>query len=155
MGIDIMIDLNTYYRNEIEIPLALRPAPLQITYMGLPSSTWAEYFDYLITDKVTSPPNLLNLYSEKLIWMPHSYYVNSYKHLLMDIIEMPIEQRPTRAENKVPEDKFVFACFSYTYKIDPKIFNVWMNILKRVDNSVLALVNYLTEFKDNMIMEAA
>jgi len=36
-------------RNEI---FAMRPAPIQVSYMGFPGTTGAEYIDYLVTDEV-------------------------------------------------------------------------------------------------------
>ena len=36
-------------RNEI---FALRPAPVQTSYMGFPATTGADFLPYLITDKV-------------------------------------------------------------------------------------------------------
>ena len=40
----------------------------------------ADFIDYLVTDEIASPPDCLDrLYSEKVIYMPHSYYANDYK----------------------------------------------------------------------------
>jgi hypothetical protein len=36
-------------RNEI---FAMRPAPIQVSYMGFPGTTGADYIDYLVTDEV-------------------------------------------------------------------------------------------------------
>lgn len=50
--IQVLINLNGYTkgaRNEI---FALRPAPIQVSYMGFPGTTGAEYIDYLVTDEV-------------------------------------------------------------------------------------------------------
>jgi len=40
----------------------------------------ADYIDYIITDKIVSPPSVIDrIYSEKVIYMPHSYFANDYK----------------------------------------------------------------------------
>jgi protein O-GlcNAc transferase len=40
----------------------------------------ADYIDYLITDEIASPKHTLDsLYTEKVIYMPFSYFVNDYK----------------------------------------------------------------------------
>lgn len=40
----------------------------------------ADYINYLVTDKISSPPELLDkMYTEKVIYMPHSYFANDYK----------------------------------------------------------------------------
>lgn len=36
-------------RNEI---FAMKPAPIQVSYMGFPGTTGASYIDYLVTDEV-------------------------------------------------------------------------------------------------------
>ncbi len=36
-------------RNEI---FAMQPVPIQVSYMGFPGTTGAEYIDYLVTDEV-------------------------------------------------------------------------------------------------------
>jgi protein O-GlcNAc transferase len=48
--------------------------------MGFCSSMGADYIDYIITDRISSPEHTLQrLYSEKVIYMPHSYFANDYK----------------------------------------------------------------------------
>jgi len=40
----------------------------------------ADYINYLVTDKIASPPAVLpKIYTEKVIYMPHSYFANDYK----------------------------------------------------------------------------
>lgn len=40
----------------------------------------ADYIDYLITDEIASPKHTLDkLYTEKVIYMPYSYFANDYK----------------------------------------------------------------------------
>merc|ERR1711865_705169 len=53
-----------------------------------------------------------------------------------------------------PEDKFVFCNFSQTYKIDPSIFDIWCNILKRVPNSILWLLRFPALSEVNILAEA-
>eukprot|EP00959_Pyramimonas_sp_CCMP1952_P340943 7141841-Pyramimonas_sp.AAC.1 len=48
--------------------------------MGWPSSSFAEHMDYIVVDKVVAPPHLLlQYYSEKVLYMPHSYYLNDHR----------------------------------------------------------------------------
>jgi len=46
---------------------------------------------------------------------------------------------PGRAEQGLPEAGLVFCCFNNSYKISPKIFDIWMRLLSRFDGSVLWL----------------
>ena len=81
-GIHLLIDLNGFTRgSRLEI-FAMRPAPIQLMYMGFPGTSGAKYIDYLVTDRVTSPPELAHVYTEALLWMPHSYFVNDHRQAL-------------------------------------------------------------------------
>ena len=48
--------------------------------MGYCSSMGADYIDYIVTDKIASPETIINsIYTEKAIYMPHSYFISDYK----------------------------------------------------------------------------
>jgi protein O-GlcNAc transferase len=79
--IQILINLNGYTkgaRNEI---FAMQPAPIQVSYMGFPGTTGASYIHYLVTDEFVSPLHLSHIYSEKLVHLPHCYFVNDYQQV--------------------------------------------------------------------------
>ncbi|XVF30952.1 hypothetical protein REPUB_Repub16aG0103500 [Reevesia pubescens] len=139
-GIQILINLNGYTkgaRNEI---FAMQPAPVQVSYMGFPGTTGADYIDYLVTDEFVSPLCYSHIYSEKLVHLPHCYFVNDYKQKNRDVLNPNCQHK--RSDYGLPEDKFIFACFNQLYKMDPEIFNTWCNILKRVPNSALWLLRF-------------
>ena len=78
-GIHVLVNLNGYTKGARMEVFAMRPAPLQLLYMGFPGSTGAPYIDYVVTDRRASPHHLAHLYSEKLLCMPHSYFVNDHR----------------------------------------------------------------------------
>ncbi len=43
-----------------------------------PGTSGAAFIDYLVTDRVVTPPEQQHLYTEKLVFMPWSYQVNHY-----------------------------------------------------------------------------
>ncbi|XP_024025154.1 probable UDP-N-acetylglucosamine--peptide N-acetylglucosaminyltransferase SEC [Morus notabilis] len=138
--IQILVNLNGYTkgaRNEI---FAMQPAPIQVSYMGFPGTTGADYIHYLVTDEFVSPRRLAHIYSEKLVHLPHCYFVNDYKQKNLDVLDPNCQHK--RTDYGLPEDKFIFACFNQLYKMDPEIFNTWCNILKRVPNSALWLLRF-------------
>ncbi|XP_060180923.1 probable UDP-N-acetylglucosamine--peptide N-acetylglucosaminyltransferase SEC [Lycium barbarum] len=138
--IQILINLNGYTkgaRNEI---FAMQPAPIQVSYMGFPGTMGATYIDYLVTDEFVSPMKYAHIYSEKLVHLPHCYFVNDYKQKNCDVLDPSVQ--PKRSDYGLPEDKFIFACFNQLYKMDPEIFITWCNILKRVPNSALWLLRF-------------
>ncbi|WIA37736.1 hypothetical protein OEZ86_014614 [Tetradesmus obliquus] len=152
-GIHVAVNLNGYTkgaRNEI---FALRPAPVQASYMGFPATTGAPFLPYLITDKVVAPPQLAHCYSEKLALMPNCYFVNDYKRCHRDVLNKAL--LPRRSEFGLPEDKVIFSCSNQLYKYDPDTFTTWCNILKRVPDSVLWLLRFPPYGESNIRLSAA
>lgn len=86
-GINVLVNMNGYTkgaRNEI---FALRPAPVQVMWLGYPGTSGASFMDYLITDKITSPLELLPQYSEKLAYMPNTYFIGDHKQMFPHLKE--------------------------------------------------------------------
>uniref|UniRef100_A0A0D6QYA8 O-GlcNAc transferase C-terminal domain-containing protein n=1 Tax=Araucaria cunninghamii TaxID=56994 RepID=A0A0D6QYA8_ARACU len=151
--IQILVNLNGYTkgaRNEI---FAMQPAPVQVSYMGFPGTTGADYIHYLVTDEFVSPMQFANIYSEKLVHMPHCYFVNDYKQKNRDVLDPGCQHK--RSDYGLPDDKFLFACFNQLYKMDPEIFTTWCNILKRVPNSALWLLRFPAAGENNLRAYAA
>jgi protein O-GlcNAc transferase len=79
--IDILVNVNGYTtgaRNEI---FALRPAPIQAMWLAFPGTSGATFMDYIITDKVTSPSIFEPNYSEKLAYMPNTFFIGDHKQM--------------------------------------------------------------------------
>jgi len=62
---------------------------------------------------------------------------------------------PSRSEAGLPEAAFVFCCFNGNYKITAPTFDVWMRLLRAVDNSVLWLIRSNEAAAGNLRSEAA
>lgn len=131
-GIDILIDLKGYTRNTRTEILGLRPAPLQVNYLGYPGTLGSGLCDYIITDHFLTPPESSAAYSESFAYLPDSYQPHSRNSL--------IGQRPERAHLGLPDDAFVFCCFNQAYKITPELFDLWCQLLHRCPDSVLWLL---------------
>ncbi len=130
--IDILIDLQGQTAGARMNMLAYRPAPIQITYLGLPATTGLPSIDYVIADRFLIPEEEARYYSEKPLYMPDVYQVSDRKRLL--------GVRPSRQICGLPEGAFVFCSFNNNFKYTPEVFDVWMNILRRVPGSVLWLL---------------
>lgn len=146
-GINILVDLKGYTRDIRPEIFALRPAPIQVNYLGYPGSLGADYMDYLIGDTIVTPPDSAHFFDEKLVYMPHSYQVNDYRQAIA-------QQVPSRQACGLPATGFVFCCFNNNYKIEPTVFDVWMQILARVPASVLWLLKASAESQFNLSREA-
>ena len=146
-SIDILIDLKGYTQQSRAEIVAQRPAPIQVQYLGYPGSMGAEFIDYLITDRVVSPPSVQVHYTEQLAFLPHCYQVNDDEQAISRAV-------PTRAECGLPERGLVFCCFCAHYKIEPVIFGVWMELLRRVPDGVLWLIEGSEEGRENLCRSA-
>jgi predicted O-linked N-acetylglucosamine transferase (SPINDLY family) len=91
----------------------------------------ANYYDYLLADKIVIPEKNQKYYSEKIAYLP-SYQVNDSKLSLPATIF-------TRQDLGLPKTGFVFCCFSNSFKFTPATFDGWGRILKQVDSSVLLI----------------
>ena len=130
--IDILVDLMGYTKNHRMQISALKPAPILTVYLGFPGTTGADFFDYILTDRLVTPEDHVKYYSEHVVHLPHCYLLNDHK---AEISDKPISRRDVG----LPEDAFVFCSFSQTYKIEPVMWEVWMGILRSVPGSVLWL----------------
>ena len=131
-NIDILIDLKGYTRyNRIGI-CALKPAPIQISYLGFPGTSGADFFDYIITDNIVTPKYMQQYYSEKFLYMPNSYQVTDSTQRVSNI-------KFTRKDFKIPDGACVFCSFNQFNKLDTDIINSWVQILNNVPGSVLWL----------------
>jgi protein O-GlcNAc transferase len=129
----ILIDLMGHTAGSRLDVCALRPAPVQVTYLGFPGTSGADFFDYIITDKIVSPPEHAPFYSEQLAYMPHCYQINN------NCQEISGTGR-ARFDFGLPDEGFVFSSFNQAVKIDPVMFSVWLNLLKKIPGSVLWLL---------------
>ena len=131
-GIDIAVDLTGYTQQQRVGLFAYRPAPIQMTFLGYPGTLGAPFIDYLVADRTVVPDEQRHGYSERLIYLPDSYQIND---------DTRSTTAPgTRAEEGLPAEGFVFCCFNAAFKITPVEFGIWMDLLKRVDDSVLWLL---------------
>ncbi len=145
-GVEILVDLKGYTRHARAGIVALRPAPVQVAWLGFPGTTGMACVDYAIVDPVVVPPANADEFSEKLAWLPDCYQPNDRLRA--------IGPSPGRAACGLPEDGVVFCCFNHTYKIRPEVFDVWCRLLRDVPGSVLWLLESNPQARANLVREA-
>ena len=131
-GVAVLIDLSGYTQNTRLGVLSLRPAPVQALWLAYPSTTGADFVDYVIGDPVLTPLSHAEDFSECIAQLPVCYEPTDRERE-----HPPI---PTREDCGLPADEFVFACFNQNYKIVEPMFTRWCRILHRVPGSVLWLL---------------
>jgi uncharacterized protein (TIGR03032 family) len=157
--IDILIDLAGYTNYACSDLFALRPAPVQVSYLGYPATTGASYMDYIITDSVITPIELAATLTEHCLYLPETYQLNCYpypnRQAEPENAGSIAETIPEiKLQNHLPAESFVFCCFNKAQKIEPTIFAVWMRILQQVPGSVLWLLRDQPQAEPNLRMAA-
>lgn len=129
--IDVLIELNGITEGSRLAVLRWRPAPVQATYLGFVGPVPLPELDYLLCDDVVIPPEHRASYQPMPLPVARIYQANDSKRTT---------GRPlSRIEAGLPEDRFVFCCFSRHYKITQEMFAAWMAILRQTERSVLWL----------------
>lgn len=147
LGIDIAIDLNGFTANARTNIFGMRAAPVQVNHLGYPGTMGASFIDYIIGDKTVIPPTTSRYFSEKIVHLPHTYWFN-------DSTKEIANRQYDREELGLPKEGFVFCCFNNSYKITPDVFAIWMDILRRVEGSVLWLLQGNDSVVSNLKREA-
>ena len=148
LKIDIAIDLGGYTQDCRTGIFAYRAAPIQVNYLGYPGTMGAPYIDYIIADRTIIPEANQQYYSEKVIYLPHTYQANDRKRKIADKLLK-------RADFDLPEQGFIFCCFNNNFKLTPSTLDSWARILKAVNGSVLWLYEGNEKTKLNLIKEFA
>jgi protein O-GlcNAc transferase len=145
--IQVLVDLKGYTADDRPRIAAGRPAPIQVNWLGFPGSMGADWIDYLIADPDVIPHEHDPDYAEEVVRLPHCYQPNDRK-------------RPhgaaglSRSACRLPETGLVFCCFNQSYKIEPGLFAIWMQVLRAVPDSVLWLLEENRWSPDNLRKEA-
>ena len=146
-GVDILVDLKGWTQGARYEICALRPAPLQMTYLGFPGSCGAEFIDYAIVDEVVVPPASVRYYSEQLLYLPHCYQANDDQQPIAD-------NACTRGDFGLPEHGAVLCSFNGCQKLDPSTFAAWLRVLRRAPDAVLWLLAGNRWAVDNLTQQA-
>jgi predicted O-linked N-acetylglucosamine transferase (SPINDLY family) len=143
LKVDLAIDLNGHTLNGRPDIFRRRAAPIQINYLGYPG-TIGNYIDYIIADKTIIPEEDKKFYFEKIIYLPDTYQPYNPNQTIK-------LKNFNREKFNLPNSKFIYCCLNKMEKINPKIFNSWLKILKKTENTLLLLLNENLEAKNNLL----
>ena len=143
---DILVDLKGFTTDARPEIMALRPAPIQVSYLGYPGTMGSRAIDYVLVDRFAVPPDQHEHFTETLVYLPHCYQVNDRRR--------PIAPAHSREEYGLPASGFVFCCFNSSHKITPAVFDIWMRLLKQIPGSVLWLLEPRPATMANLRREA-
>ncbi|CAK0833031.1 unnamed protein product [Prorocentrum cordatum] len=144
--IDVLVELAGHTANNRLDVVALKPAPVQITYIGYNNTTGLGAIDYRITDAVVDPPDSTQPFSEELVRLPGCFLCYTPPARVPDV-----EQLPALRNGFV-----TFGSFSCLAKIGAPCVALWARVLHEVPNSRLLVKNkgfYSLEVQQSFISQ--
>jgi predicted O-linked N-acetylglucosamine transferase (SPINDLY family) len=128
-GVDVLVELTGHTANNRLGTMALKPAPVQVTWIGYPNSTGLPTIDYRVTDAVCDPVDTAQTFTEHLARLPGCFlsYTPSTE-------AGPVAPAPCLGSGYV-----TFGCFNTLAKVTPDVRNAWARIMRSVPNSRLLL----------------
>jgi protein O-GlcNAc transferase len=145
--VDILLDLKGWREQNRLAVFALRPAPIAVAFQGFPGTTGATYLDYIVVDDCVVPPNEAHCYAENLAYVGRCYQVNADSLPPYDKLRA---MAGTRVDHGLPADALVLASFNQAYKLDPHMTAIWMEVMQRLGNSVLWLLQLNDACRSNL-----
>lgn len=130
LDLDLLVSLGGYNSGARPRLLAHRPAPVQVGWLAMPSTSGAPGMDYFLSDARSAPAP--GWCTEAEVWLPECYFYFSHDGV------PPVA--PPRRQLGLPEQAFVFCCLNASYKHEPDTFDIWMGLLRRCPDSVLWLL---------------
>ena len=110
-------------------------APLQVACMYPGTLGNTADFDVVLADSVAAPAELApEMFSERVLLLPYSYYVNDYRRSYAHVLQQPGK---LSRELLPPKHRFRFANFNQLFKTDALLVRVWANLLRRHPSAVL------------------
>jgi predicted O-linked N-acetylglucosamine transferase (SPINDLY family) len=123
--IDILVDLAGHTADTRLAVFARRPAPVQVSMVGYPSTTGLGTIDYKISDPVVDPPGAERFYSEKLLRLDGTFWC-----FTAAIDSPPVDELPARRNGFI-----TFGAVNNVSKISPAALDAWARIVAAVPGS--------------------
>lgn len=140
-GIHILIDLAGHTSYNRLPSFALKPAPIQCSWMGVPTTTGLTEIDYFLADEFSVPKNHSDEFSEKICYLPNiweSFTPSENDALSINLTALKIQQKITMPLTK--NGYITFANFSNTFKLTNTTIELWAKVLNTIPNSKLLLI---------------
>lgn len=128
-GIDILFDLSGHTALNRLPMFALKPAPVQVAWLGYLATTGLAAMDYLIADPWTLPQSEEAHFTEKVWRLPETYIC-----LTAPQVDVPVGELPARSSGHV-----TFGCFNNLNKLGDVALALWARVLASVPRSRLFL----------------
>lgn len=127
--IDILIDLSLHMAHNRLLVFARKPTPVQVTYLGYPSTTGVSAIDYRISDIYLDPEGTDRNYAEKTIRLPRNYLCWKWGGEEESVGPLPV----------VANGFITFGSLNNFCKVTPQVLETWGKLMSEVKDSRLIL----------------
>ncbi|MHA7817172.1 MAG: O-linked N-acetylglucosamine transferase family protein [Pseudohaliea sp.] len=128
--IDILIDLAGHAPENRLVALAAKPAPVQVSMLDYFDTTGVPAIDYLVTDRVSTPPESPQRFTESCLVLDQPRLVYE-----APAYAPPVTVRPATA------GELVFGSFNRHEKTSTAVVEAWSALLRAVPSARLLLKN--------------
>jgi len=128
-GIDILVDLAGFSANNRLTAFALKPAPVQATWLGYPTTTGLAQMDYRVSDGAVDPEGEEGMNEEQVVRLPGSYFCYGGPGLEPRLGALPA----------LRDGLLTFGSFNNLAKLSPETLRLWARVLEAVPGSRLVL----------------
>ena len=135
--IDILIDLSVHSSKNRLPMFAWRPAPVQISWLGYPATTGVSAIDYIMLDRHYLPSAEHGRFAVEQPLLLEGYRV--YQPMA-DMQKLAIKPLPALEKGYI-----TFGAFNDFVKVDSRVLDMWVDILKRLPTAHLALIVHAQE----------
>lgn len=129
--IDILVDLNGHTEGNLLPVFALKPAPVQLSWLGYWASTGVPGMDYILVDAASVPPGNQRYFTETVFYLPET-------RLCFSVPSSGLVPSPLPAMR----NGFVtFGCFQARTKLTDGVLALWGQILGALPEARLRLAS--------------
>ncbi len=141
--IDVLIDLTTIISQNRQNIIDKNCARVIISYLAFPGTTGNSLYDYIITDTIVTPETQQKFYQEKFLSLPLTYQVNDGS--------LNINLEADRESHNLPSKGIILGSLNQSFKLDPVMFDAWVEILQKNKATYLWLLDEGEAMKKNIL----
>jgi len=138
--IDIFVELTGFSPLNRFAAMAMRCAPVQVSYLNHTGTSGVANVDYVLADSTGVSPQEDRFYTERVYRLPGSFFCFDYSGS-----DLP----PVAPPPSIRNGYVTFCCFGSGGKLNRYLIKIWSQILRRLPDAVLLLRNNQTSHPDN------
>lgn len=128
-AIDILVDLGGHTSSGRPALFAMGPAPVQVTFLGYPTTTGIPAMGYRVSDPLVDPAHAPSAGTERVLRMPHSYFCYRPPADAPEVAPPPLSLT----------GRVTFGSFNALSKITDKTLSLWSAVLAAIPAAQLLI----------------